>query len=140
MKFYQIHPEVPGGIGKNTEYDKSTLPWKLLNLHVQFDGWLGGDIMKVSNCYLVTEKLKVELETTKLTGIAFFKDIEVDYSLTFQNLHPDLVLPKIYWLIIDGIMAKDDFGMIDYFRLSVSENALSVIKKYKISDMEISEL
>ncbi len=41
MKFYSLHCEVPGGVGAETIYDKTQIPWKIVSLHVVFDGWLG---------------------------------------------------------------------------------------------------
>jgi hypothetical protein len=47
MKKFKIHPEVPGGLGANTIYDKTTIPWKIEKLHVVIDGWMGGDLLNV---------------------------------------------------------------------------------------------
>lgn len=137
MKFYRIHPEVPGGIGKKTIYDKDKTPWELIRLHVIMEGWLGGDIMKISNCYLVTKQLKEDLEQFELTGIAGFEEIEIDYSNTFKKLYPNRTLPKIYRISVSGIAGYDDFGMIDYYKIAVSEKALAIIKNWDVSDMEV---
>jgi hypothetical protein len=139
MKFYKIHPEVPGGLGINTLYNKDIIPWKLVHLHAIFDGWLGGNMLKISNCYLVTEQLKIEIEFLKLTGVERFQDCDIEVSNTFKNLYPNLKLPKFHHMVISGIKREADFGMIDYYKLAISEKALSALKKFDLSDMEIED-
>jgi hypothetical protein len=139
MKFYKIHPEVPGGLGANTIYNKDVAPWELTHPHLIFDGWLGGDILKISNCYLITEDLKKSREFSGLSGILSYEPIDIELSQTFNNLYPNKKLPKIYRIIINGVKGIDDFWMLDYYKLVISEKALNILKKYNISDMEIEE-
>jgi|GEM_PF-4823220 len=41
--------------------------------------------------------------------------------------------------ITSGVQV-DDFGMIDYFKLAVSERVLTLLKTYDVSDMKILRL
>lgn len=47
-KYYTISPEVPGSLGENTIFDKSTVPWGVEKIHVSFDGWIGSDLLNFS--------------------------------------------------------------------------------------------
>lgn len=61
MKYYNLKCEVPGGLGTETIYDKSVTPWAILKLHLVFEGWLGGNILTVSSCLLVSKQLQSAL-------------------------------------------------------------------------------
>jgi len=137
MQYYKIHPEVPGSLGSKTKYDKTFTPWELIELHVVFDGWLGGDLLKISNCYLVTEALKKDLENSGITGIESFKSFELEFSDTFKNLYPNRRLPSIYRLIPNGKKGIDDIFILDYFKLIVSENVIKILNNHDISNSEI---
>jgi len=139
IKYFKLHPEVPGGLGQNTIYDKSILHWKLLHLHVVFDGWLGSDLLKISSCYLITDILKDQIIKEKLTGVLDFVDFEKDISTTFKNIYPNKVLPNFSWMQINGQVAIDDFAIDAKNKLIVSSNALSILNKVKLMDCEIEE-
>lgn len=140
MKLYKIHPEVPGGIGKSMEYDKTEIPWKITRLSVVFDGWLGGDLLKISTCYIVTDKLKEKIISEKLTGVKDFVEFEKDLSLTFKNLYSNTMLPKMYWMQLGSDVGKADLAIGKKNKLFVSDQAMSVLKSANLSDAEIEEL
>ena len=139
MKYYKIHPEVPGSLGERTKYDKRKTPWKLLDLHVVFDGWLGGDLLKISNCYLVTERLKNDLEKAKITGIESFINFELVISDTFKNLYPNRTLPLIDQLVINGKAGVDDIFLVDYYKLIISERMVEILNNHDLSNAEIEK-
>ena len=139
MKYYRIHPEVPGGLGKRTKYDKRERPWKLIDLHVVFDGWLGGDLLKISNCYLVTERLKNDLGKSKLTGVESSKNFELEISDTFKNLYPKITLPSVYQLVINGKADVDDIFIANYYKLIISERVMEILNNHDLSNAEIEK-
>lgn len=140
MEYYKLHPEVPGGLGPNTIYDKSVIPWILNYLHAIFDGWLGGDLLKISSCYLLTNRLKDRIEEEELTGILGFCEFEIELSNTFINNYPNKNLPRFLWMQVDGQMGKDDFAIDAKNKLIVSKRALDILKEYNLSDCEIVKL
>lgn len=140
MKSYKIHPEVPGGIGKNTEYNKNEIPWKIRHLHVIFEGWLGGDLLKISTCYLVTAALKEKIQSAKLTGVLGFANFEFDLSDTFKHLYPGKSLPGMYWMQLTTELGKFDLAINDKNKLIVTETAMKILKEVNLSDAEIEEL
>ncbi len=140
MKFYKIHPEVPGGIGKNITYNKAEVPWQIEHFHAVFEGWLGGDLLKISACYLVTNILKEKLFSSEVTGIIGFQDFEIELSDTFKHLYPGKELPKLYWMQLNGNVQKDDLAMNDKNKLIVSELAMEILQSVNLSIAEIEVL
>ena len=141
MKYYGIEPEVAGGWGKNTVFDR--IPGKgtfVHKLHYVFDGWLGDELLESSACYIVTERLAHEIERAQLTG-AQFHDVEISTSGEyddFQELHPDRQLPTFVWLKVEGSAGHDDFGIAPDLRLVVSEHVLDLLKAVGISNALIT--
>ncbi|MGA2404325.1 MAG: hypothetical protein ABSG91_21925 [Syntrophobacteraceae bacterium] len=99
MKYYQIEPEVAGGIGEHSVIDRSSGKMIVRRLHYVFDDWGGDVLLESCPCFIVTESAKKKLQSIGATGIRFDK-VEVTTSELFQELVPDLELPKFVWLQI----------------------------------------
>ncbi|ROI01663.1 hypothetical protein EGI16_17380 [Chryseobacterium sp. G0240] len=134
-----IEPEVAGGLGEQTQMDNSFFPPLIKNLHYEFEGWLGNDILESFPCYIVTEKLRREIEFEKLTGINF-DNVLISKSDTFLDLYPNRELPNFFWAKINGEPHKDDFFITDKNVLAISEKAYSVLKNYNIDQADIEDL
>ncbi|MGA2224073.1 MAG: hypothetical protein ABSH41_06505 [Syntrophobacteraceae bacterium] len=133
MKYYQIEPEVAGGIGEHSEIDRSSGKMVVRKLHYEFDGWGGDELLESTPCFIVSERLAHEIERAQLTGISF-DDVEVTKSDQFEELYPNRQLPKFVWLQIDGKPGQDDFGIGKDPGLVISERALEVLKGLGISN------
>ncbi len=132
-KYYAIEPEVAGGWGANTIFDR--IPGKgtfVHKLHYQFDGWLGDELVESSACYIATERLASEIKHAQLTGVRF-DEVEVTASDQFKELYPDRQLPGFVWLKAEGMLGKDDFALGPDLRLVVSEQALELLERVGIS-------
>ncbi|MEO1518238.1 MAG: hypothetical protein AAFV95_24675 [Bacteroidota bacterium] len=140
MTLFKINPEVPGGLGKNTRYDKSSSPWRVTHFHAAFEGWLGGDLMAISPVSFATEKLRQGLEASDLSGILGFEDIEITYSDTIKYLQPDVILPPIYRVLIEGKQGVDDFCVIPNNQIVVTKKALDFLAAFNLSNAEIIAL
>ena len=87
MKLFVIEPEVAGEIGERTiyeNYDAITTKGErpiISHLHFVFMGWLGDDILEVTPCFLISEKLKQAIEKSELKGYKF-QNIEISGSIT----------------------------------------------------------
>ncbi|WP_312992700.1 hypothetical protein [Chryseobacterium flavum] len=103
-----IEPEVAGGIGEKTEIDNSFFPPLVKHLHYEFNGWLGNDILESFPCYIVTERLRQDIEFEHLTGVSF-DNVLITKSETFLELYPQKLLPTFFWMKINGEKDKDDF-------------------------------
>lgn len=137
--FRIIEPEVAGGLGKETQLDNTVHPPLVRKLHLEFDGWLGDDILESFPCFLVTETLKKEIEKEKLTGITF-DFVLITKSPNFIELYPNKLLPMFYWAKINGQFARDDFFLGTDYRLIISENAYGLIRHFKIENALIEEM
>jgi hypothetical protein len=139
MKYYQIEPEVAGGWGKNTVFTQPPgKPWVVHKLHYEFDGWLGDELLTSAPCFIGTERLALEIQGQRLTGVRFDK-AEITTSDQFRELYPDQGLPKFVWLRIEGSPRQNDFWMTSDLDLIVSERALDVLIRCGISHAAVIE-
>lgn len=132
MKYYGLEPEVAGGWGKSTVFDR--IPGKgtfVHKLNYEFDGWLGDELLESSACFIVTQRMACEIEKAKLTGVQF-DNVEITTSGEFQDRHPNRQLPKFLWLKPVGKLGHDDFVLGSDLRLIVSERALELLKQVGI--------
>ncbi|WP_288447477.1 hypothetical protein [uncultured Chryseobacterium sp.] len=136
--FRLIEPEVAGGLGERTQIDNSFFPPLIINLHYEFEGWLGNDILESFPYYIVTEKLRKGIEHEKLTGISF-DNVTVSKSETFLELYPDRELPNFFWAKINGESNRDDFFITEKNGLAISERAYSLLENYNIDQADIED-
>ena len=137
MKFYMIKPEVAGGLGERTKMDTSTHPPLVDELHYVIDGWSGDVLLTSFPCYIVTPEARKALEKMQFTGFSF-SSVEVSKSDIFTELHPNQILPEFFWLKVNGVAGKDDFGVANN-RLTVSENVLAVLQDLGLNEAIVSE-
>src|SRR5216683_5356058 len=128
MKYYAVEPEVAGGWGENTVTTGAPGKSTVQRLHYEFDGWLGDELLESTPCFIVTQRLAREIEHSRFTGAAF-DEVEISKSDLFNQLHPDLQLPRFAWLKIEGTPGRDDFGIAPGLMLVVSERALALLKR-----------
>ncbi|WP_431612370.1 hypothetical protein [Chryseobacterium sp. 'Rf worker isolate 10'] len=134
-----IEPEVAGSLGDQTQLDNSFFPPLIKNLHYEFEGWLGDDILESFPCYIVTERLRKGIESEQLSGISF-DQVLVSKSETFLELYPDRELPNFFWAKINGESNRDDFFITEKNGLAISERAYSLLKNYNISQADVDDL
>jgi hypothetical protein len=137
--FRIIEPEVPGGIGIETELDNSTHPPLITKLHIEFEGWLGNDILEIFPCFLISEELKIKISNAALTGINFDQVI-VSKSQRFDEVYPNKQLPTFYWAKINGQLEKNDFAIDDENCLVISELAFRILSEFNIANALIEEI
>ena len=136
MKYYVLDPEVAGGLGERTSMDSSVHPPIVTRLHYEIDGWLGDDLVQSFPCYLVTNGLRERLATIQPTGVSF-APADVSASEDFKSMHPSAPLPKLVWIKIHGVPARDDFGLTADARLVVSDRVLSVLNAGRIEHCDV---
>ncbi len=139
MKFYYIEPEVAGGWGKNTVFDRTPgRPTVVHKLHYQFDGWLGDELLESTPCFIVSDRVAQEVMRAHLAGVRF-DQVEVTVSEQFRELYPNRQLPKFVWLRVEGTAGQDDFGTAPDGRLIASERALGLLRELGISHALVTE-
>lgn len=134
-----IEPEVAGGFGEGTKLDNGVHPPVVENLDHKFDGWLGDDILESFPCFIMSERLKREIEKQSLRGIKF-QNVTISKSETFEELYPSKELPKFYWAIIDGKFGADDFVIGNDFRLIISDKAFELLKRFNIDNASLEPI
>ena len=142
MRFYNLKCEVPGTLGPETVFDKSTTPWRIVNLHTVFDGWLGGEIMTISSCIIVSNGLKNKL-SFDFSGIVQYEAFQLEKSETFMSLQPDIELPDFSRMIISDKGFVDDFAMVKYGKLFnqliISDKAKNLLETINLGNYSITE-
>jgi hypothetical protein len=133
MMFRYIEPEVAGGLGPKTKMDSTTHPPTVENLHYEFEGWLGDDILESFPCYIVTDRLKESIINEGLTGITF-SNVLITKSVEFEDRHPNKILPVFHWAKINGVSNKDDFAIGGGLRLVISERANKMLSLFDINN------
>ncbi|CCN72624.1 hypothetical protein [Vibrio nigripulchritudo] len=133
---YYIEPEVCGGFGVGTIIDSSTHPPKITQLHIEFDGWLGDDLLEVFPCYIVSEGLAEEIKNKSLSGF-ILDHVEVSKSDKFIESSPNTLLPNFFWLKPLGKCKENDFWISSDHRLVVSEKVMEILERWKIEKADI---
>lgn len=133
---YIIEPEVSGQIGEETIINNATHPPIVKFLHFIFYGWLGDDIIECFPVYLISERLKLSLDNSNLSGYKI-KECKIEISDEFKLLQPNTALPNFKWFEIIG-SSNDDFSIYQN-KLRVNENAYAVIKNFNLNHAFIEE-
>ena len=139
MNFYYFEPEVAGGWGKNTVFDRTPgRPTIVHKLHYEFQGWMGDELLESTPCFIVSQRVAREIERSQFTG-AGFDEVEITASDQFQELYPDRQLPVFVWFKVDGNAGRDDFGIAPDGRLVVSERAIEMLRSFALTQAMLTE-
>ena len=138
MTFYAVEPEVPGQFGEDAVVDYSTRPVGVSQYHLEFDGWLGDDLVEAIGTFLVTEPVASAISQSDLTGVEF-AEAKVTPGTTLQELQPDLELPTFRWMKVTGEVFRDDFGISEDIRLVVSDRAWELLQRHAKLDFATAE-
>ena len=139
MEYKRIEPDVLVGMGDKTIFAEKKPPFlTVAKLHIQLEHWFGDDLMECYPCYIVTARLKEDLEEKKhFTGFEF-DDVKVTKDTYFDdNYDLDIPVPKLYWLKVIGEEDKDDLYVSDC-ELFISDKMLAYLKKnFAINYLEV---
>jgi len=142
MKFYHLKCEVPGGLGPETIYDKHVTPWEMRHPHIIFDGWLGGELLTVASCLLVSDNLMKNV-MFDYSGINGCETFQLNLSKSFTTLQPNSNLPKFKWMKVGDNPFRDDVALTFYNnmynQLIVSDNFWKVLSKFELGNYQIEE-
>src|SRR5262245_2669088 len=109
---YKLSPEVAGHLGDDTVIDSSVHPPIVDALHYEFDGWPEDDLIESFPCYIVTDRMRAMIEAAQATGCRFGQ-VKISTSEQFEEFrefHMQKSLPRFWWLIVEGVARRDDFG------------------------------
>lgn len=136
--YFILEPEVAGGLGEQTVMDSGKHPPVVAKLHYEFDGWLGDEILESFPCFIVTSEVRDALKNNALSGYSF-QEATITMSATFREIYPDRHLQDFCWLKIHGTAGKDDIGLTNDGRLTVSNGALAILRRFQMDHCQISE-
>ena len=136
MNYYMLEPEVADGLGQNTRLDTSIHPPRVNQLHYEFIGWLGDELLESFPCFIVTAQLGEDFLNASLTGFNL-DQVEVSPTPEFSELYRQKKLPEFRWLQINGQAGIDDFGNTPDGRLIVSESTKAILDRHLLSNCRI---
>lgn len=138
MTNYELRPDVAGGFGEGTVWDRSTVPPTVAVLEYEFEGWAGDDLVTSNLQFLVTQPLADELVAAGITGVSF-SDVTTSRSEQFVMFHPDVVLPAWRWMRVTGTPGRDDAWAGEHGRLTVSARFLEVLQRFDVTNCLVLE-
>ena len=131
MNFYKIFPEVPGGLGEETDLhrDPENGRMQVTRLHYHFEDWLGDSMITSCPVYLVTSAVAREFGQLGITGTEF-APAKLSKSREFRVRSPGLKLPQFVWLKPIGKGGADDVGLSADLALVISERVLRILQAH----------
>ncbi len=152
MAFYFLEPEVPGGLGEGTEWDRTTDPYEVVKLHYEMQGWMGDELITSSPVYMVGEQVAKALQQANLSGFTL-APMTLSFSDQFRSRYAAADVPGFVWLKLGDRPMLDDFGRCSRASgattpkpvrlktsLLVSGRALDVLKQFRIEQCEVEEV
>ena len=137
--YFYVEPEVGGNVIMHSNVvDPTARPLKILDLHYEFDGWLGDPIVVSIGTHIVTETLAARLTVIGATGFQLDR-VAISKSDQFHEVHPGLSLPKFVWLRPFGRSGSDDIGLFDDHVLVVSDRVLQEFKAQGMKHARVND-
>jgi hypothetical protein len=128
VRYFSVEPEVAGELGERSKIRHVDGRVQVDRLHYEFHGWLGDCLIESTPCFIITKEAEHVLRVASATG-ARFDVVEISRSEEFDKLQPDCELPAFSWLIVDGRVAEDDFGLSPGLVLVISERVLHLLRQ-----------
>lgn len=102
---------------------------------------MGDDIVESFPTFIVTSALADAIASAGLSGVEF-DDVIVTMNPQFEELFPEVAssLPAWRWLRPVGAPLVSDFWQDETARLVLSDDALCVVRRFRIDNAELSEL
>ncbi len=135
--YYEIEPEVSGGLGPDTVYDRTVIPMTVTHVHYKVHDWLGDCIVTADPVFLIVPATAAKLQDAGFTGFRL-ADAQVTPHEQFHILNPGGQPPELRWLLVDGEPGVDDLG-IAAGMLVVSEAVLEVLRADGINQATVTE-
>ncbi|MRX72842.1 hypothetical protein GJU40_11865 [Bacillus lacus] len=155
MILYFLEPEVSGGHGQytiyRTEEEVATegISDKVKYLHYEFEGWLGDDLLESTPAFIVSSKLRTELENSKFIDYKL-EECLVTKSDEFIKMHPDKEIPNFIRFIPLGKIEIEEenfknwsghhFCLSPKGELVVTQEALDFLYSFSIDNCFITHL
>ncbi len=146
MKYYELEPEVAGGMGDMTEIVYEGYKMKEVTfLHYEFFGWLGDELLTTNRCFIVSDSLMNDIISSGLEGVEF-RNIKMSFSMEYFSLFEKETVPRfvefkckfVYEENINNVSC--DFYLSKYGKMIVSEKALSVLKQHQLDICKIKPI
>lgn len=139
MSVYELQPEVPCDPGPDTVWDNSVIPPRVSNISLEFDGWLGDDLVETYPLFAVTDRLRAALEGAGLRGVSFER-VSATKSEQFADLRPDAQIGTWSLMQVTGHDGGGDDVWLNADRvLVVSRRFWDVATRFQITHCDVVE-
>lgn len=146
MKFYIVHPEVPGEFGEHTIEigEKADRPPKISKLHYEFNCWPQDDFLTYLCLFIGSDRFRqaLELLSPPISGVEF-DTVEVsgspEFEIVWRNDRPGEDFGIWHWFKITGTPGIDDFGYRWRLGLVISERVLQALQKLNMKYCDVTE-
>jgi hypothetical protein len=156
MRYYSVECEAPGGLGPNAivTYDPSyTYIQDVQFLDLEFEVWLGGELVQHIDCYCVSVALWDYLSKNAIRGVAV-REMSVTEREQVNDLHPGRVIPQFKEVVLPRtlrghhsdrwLLDSDSIPDADMFTglglpLFVSERVKQLLISYGVIGLEFEE-
>lgn len=134
-QFFNVEPEVAGGLAEGTVLDRSSHPPVVSKVHYRVEGWLGDALIESFPVFLLRQEAWNAVVAEGLTG-ARIDHAEISVSPDLR----DFALPAFVWFQPAGIAKTDDFGTAADGRLILSQRARDLLARFGLAHAEITSV
>jgi len=102
MQYYSVKCEAPGGLGPNAIYkydSKRSYIQEIEYLDLEFEVWLGGELVEHVDCYCVSARLWKYLSEHGIRGVSV-RDMAVTAGPHVNDAYPNRVIPLFKELML----------------------------------------
>lgn len=139
MPYFELEPEEVGALGPSTGIDRTSWPPMIAHPTVEFDGWLGDDLVASFPLYLVTSPLAEAIESAGLTGVRL-DDVVVTATEQYSGTTPRELPAGWRWLRPVGTAWQDDAWAGDKGILTVSAGFMTVLDRFRAAECYADEV
>ena len=133
MSVYELRPEVPCHAGPGTVRDVTAIPPRFSNVSLEFDGWLGDDLIETFPLYAVTDRLRAALEEAGVSGMSFER-VPATKSEQYMDLYPEEEIGTWSLMTVAGREGTgDDAWLSPGWVLMVSQRFWDVASQFQLT-------
>ena len=139
MSIYELNPEVPCEPGSETVWDTSVHPPRLSNVALEFDSWLGDDLIETFPLFAVTDRLRAALEEARVCGVSFER-VPVTKSEQYAELNPEDEIGMWSLMTVSGREGTGDDAWLNAgWGLVVSQRFWDVVAQFHMTYGQVAE-
>ncbi|NYI58239.1 hypothetical protein [Cellulomonas soli] len=114
------------------------VPPRLSNVSLQFEGWLGDDLIETYPLFAVTDRLRAALRASGVSGVSF-EQVPTIRSEQLLELQPGDEIGTWSLMAVTGRAGTDDAWLSPRWMLMVSQRFWDVASRFQLTYCDIAE-